>query len=134
MMDRPWAKIIFIPAFLLFAVAWGIWKYQYRPKARVNPVQTAISSQPQRQKQTKAERQALAGVFEQKIREKGMVAAVTITDDEASTVNVKSADIDDLIIREVAKNEKARHDLYVMGFRHLIMTNGRTTWKIDLKD
>ena len=63
-----------------------------------------------------------------------MEATVTITDDEASTINVKSADIDDLIIQEVAKNEKARRDLYVMGFRHLIMTNGRTTWKIDLKD
>ena len=130
----PLLRTILVLAFLLFAISWGIWKYQYRPKARVNPVQAAISSHPTPQKMTKAERQALAGVFAQKIRDGGMEATVTITDDEASTIDVKSADIDDLIIEEITRNEKAQHDLYVMGFRHLKMTDGRTIWKIDLRD
>lgn len=50
MKDNPLLKIVFIVAFLLFAISWGIWKYQYRPKAPVHPVQTDVNSPAARRK------------------------------------------------------------------------------------
>ena len=134
--ERPLVKAILIVAFLLFAIGWGLWKFQYsnKDKSNVIHIQTRNTEPPTGKGLLPEQRRQFALGFVIKFSGKESEVTVTTKDAYHTTMFVQSDAISSELVDELAKNNSTLHVLRTMGFKHLVMTNGKATWDIDLKN
>jgi hypothetical protein len=133
---KPFITVILIAAFLIFAVAWGLWKYQYTnvEKLPVTYLQVAASTSPAGQSVLPEQRRKFALEFEKQFTGKGMKATVTTTGAFHTSVVVRGSVVNEPLVLGMKESKEAVRDLRDMGFKHLIMTDGTTSWDVDLKN
>jgi hypothetical protein len=66
--------------------------------------------------------------------DKNMDAKVTTTGDKQTIVTISGPIVIGPIVHKMKDSVDAIQDLREMGFKHLIMTDGKATWDIDLKN
>jgi hypothetical protein len=80
------------------------------------------------------QRRKFALDFGKTFQNKGMDATVTTTGDFHTTILIQGKVVNDLSVHRMIDNVDAIQDLRENGFKHLVMTNGKVTWDIDLKN
>ena len=127
----------FVVWFLLILVSvsiWGIWKYSESLKAHKYNLQITSSSPPAGQNLTMEQRLLFAQSFEKLFQDKGMDAKVTIQGEGKTNIVITGKLVNGPIVYRMKDNNDAITDLRKMGFKHLVMTDGKNTWDIDLKN
>jgi hypothetical protein len=122
---------------LLLAVcvsSWGIWYYQQNKTEHVYYLRIKTTDPPERKSLLPEQRRKFALEFEKKFQDKGMDATVTTTGDFHTTMLIRGKVVNDPSVHRMMENVDAIKDLRGNGFRHLLMTNGNSTWDIDLKN
>ncbi len=72
--------------------------------------------------------------FEKKFKDKGMNATVTTTGDFHTTILIQGNMVNDSLVHGMKDNNLVIQDLREMGFKRLILTDGKVSWDIDLKN
>jgi hypothetical protein len=122
---------------LLLVVAvssWGIWKYQIIKTAHVNYLQVSTSSPAIGQNILPEQRIKFAKEFEKLFHKKDMDAKVTTHGDNQTIVTISGPVVVGPIVHGLKDNVEVVKELREMGFKHLIMTDGKSSWDIDLKN
>jgi hypothetical protein len=132
----PFVTGILIMAFVIFAISWGFWKYQYPYKENV-PVKfigITTSSLPTGKRVLPEQRRTFALEFEQKFKDKFPEVSVTTTGDLHTSLLMKSKIINEQFALQMKDSAEAIHDFRDMGFKRLIMYDGKTAWVIKFKN
>ncbi len=66
--------------------------------------------------------------------ETSMNATVTTTGDFHTTILIQGNMVNDSFVHGMKDNNVVIQDLREMGFKRLIMTDGKVSWDIDLKN
>ena len=120
---------------LIVAVSsWGVWKYQSNKAPHVNYLQVTISSPALGQSVLPEQRIKFATGFEKMFHDKGMDAKVTTHGDKQAIVTISGPVVVAPIVHRLKDNAGVIQDLREMGFKHLVMTDGKIRWDIDLKN
>jgi len=61
-------------------------------------------------------------------------AVFTTTGDFHTSLSIQSDRINGNMVRALMSGEKPFPDFRAMGFKHVILSNGRETWDIDLRN
>ena len=127
---------IWIATFLILAVAWSFWKFHYtnKEKLSVNYLQVITSNSPAGKSLLPEQRRKFTLEFEKKFKDKGMNATVTTTGDFHSTILIQGNIVNESSVHRMKDNNVVIQDLREMGFKPLIMTDGKESWDIDLKN
>ena len=72
--------------------------------------------------------------FEKKFKDKDMNATVTTTGDYHTTILIQGNIVNESLVHGMKDNNVVIQDLREMGFKRLIMTDGKVRWDIDLKN
>jgi hypothetical protein len=70
--------------------------------------------------------------FEKQFQDKGMDATVSTNGVQQRIVTISGKVVNEPSVHRMKDNVDAIQDLRENGFKHLIMTNGKVTWDIDL--
>jgi hypothetical protein len=136
--ERPIAKIVIILAFGLFAIAWVFWRLPHADKGgvtgKVIQLQVSSAAPPTGGNFLPEQRRKFAVEYAKKAAAQGVKATVTTTGDFHKTFLIRRDSVAPALVREMAGNDGLLRELRGMGFRHLQLTNGATTWDIDLKN
>ena len=123
---------------LLLVVAvssWGLWNYLINYKtAHVNYLQVSTKSPPIGQSVLPEQRIKFAKEFEKLFHNKDMDAKVTTHGDNQAIVTISGPVVVGPIVHGMKDNVEVIKELREMGFKHLIMTDGKASWDIDLKN
>lgn len=133
----PFVTAILIMAFVIFAISWGFWKHQYPYEEYVSVkfIGITTSSLPTGKKGVLPEqRRAFALEFEKKFKDKFPEVTVTTTGDFHTSLLMKSKIINEQFALQMKGRAEAIHDFREMGFKRLIMYDGKTAWVIKLKN
>ena len=133
MKNRSLVNIIWIATFLILAVAWSFWKFQYtnKEKISVNHLQVITTNPPAGKSLLPEQKFTLE--FEKKFKDKGMNATVTTTGDFHTTILIQGNMVNDSFVHGMKDNNVVIQDLREMGFKRLIMTDGKVSWDINLR-
>jgi hypothetical protein len=134
--NRSLVNIILIATFLILAAAWSFWKFQYtnKEKLSVNHLQVMTTNPPAGKSQLPEQRRKFTLEFEKKFKDKGKNATVTTTGDFHTTILIQGNMVNDSLVHGMKDNNVVIQDLREMGFKRLIMTDGKVSWDIDLKN
>ena len=69
--------------------------------------------------------------FEKQFHDKGMDATVTTDGDQQKVVTIAGKIVTETSVYRMKDNADAIQDLRAVGFKHLVMSDGDTTWDID---
>jgi hypothetical protein len=72
--------------------------------------------------------------FEKLFHDKGINATVTTHGDQQRLITISGKIVNEPSVRRMKDNAEAIQDLRGNGFKHLVMTDGKFTWDIDLKN
>ena len=132
--EKPYVAILTV-AFLLFAMAWGVWRSQYTYKGKVNYLEAdAGASSPTGRSVTPEQRLRYAYAFKEKFRDKGVEVMVRIDDVGFHTLTVTGNRVERPLVHQMAGNKELMQDLREKGFKHLVMSNDSVSWVVDLKN
>jgi hypothetical protein len=120
---------------LLVAISlWSLWINRGTKTAHVNYLQITTTKPPAGKILLPEQRRKFALDFEKKFKAKGFNATVTTTGDFHTTILFQGNEVDGPSVQGMKDNVYTIQDLRGMGFKHLIMTNGKLSWDIDLKN
>ena len=128
-------KISFVWVVLLVAAVslGGLWKYQRTKAANVNYLQITTTNSPVGKSLLPEQRRMFALKFEKKFKDK-FIATVTTIGDFHTSLLIQGDMVNEPLVLGMKDNDVAMQELRKMGFKHLIMTNGKISWDIDLKN
>jgi hypothetical protein len=72
--------------------------------------------------------------FQKQFHDKGMDATVTTHGDQQNILTISGKVVNDPSVHRMKDNVEAIQDLRENGFKHLVMTDGKLSWDIDLKN
>jgi hypothetical protein len=72
--------------------------------------------------------------FEKQFHDKGMDATVSTNGVQQRIVTISGKVVNEPSVYRLKDNVYTIQDLRKMGFKHLIMTDGKISWDIDLKN
>jgi hypothetical protein len=127
-----WVK--YLPFFIipLLAKTWGISKYPSTNKMHVNHLQIKTNLSPMGQGVLPEQRRTFALKFQENTNFKG---AIFITSGEFhTTFSIQSNKINNQMVSSMSSIDEPYSDLRKVGFKHLLMSNGKEIWDIDLKN
>jgi hypothetical protein len=133
---KPFINGILIVAFVVFAVSWGFWKYQYSDIDTI-PVTFLVitTSRPLASKGVLPEqRRKFALEFGERLKTEDADATITTTGDLHTSLLMKSRIINEQFAFQMKKNTEVINDIRTMGFKRLIMYDGRTAWVVKFKN
>ncbi|MGD0845443.1 MAG: hypothetical protein ABSA06_13915 [Geobacteraceae bacterium] len=136
MKNRSLVNIIWIATFFILAVAWSFWKFQYTNKEKLSVIylQVTTTNPPTGKSLLPEQRRKFTLEFEKKFKGKGMNATVTTTGDFHTTILIQGNIVNDSFVHGMKDNNVVIKDLREMGFKRLILTDGKVSWDIDLKN
>jgi hypothetical protein len=120
----------------VFALSWGFWKHQY-PQGDDIPVKflpITTSSAPAGYKVLPEQRRVFALEFGEKFKAKYPDAAVSTSKDLHTSLLIRGGMINEPFALAMKDNTGIIGDMREMGFKRLIMTDGKTAWVVDLKN
>ncbi len=100
----------------------------------MNYLQISTISPPIGQGASPEQRIKFAKEFEKLFQKKGMEATVTTSGDQQRIVTISGKIVNGPVARAMTDNVDAISDLREMGFKTLVMTDGKVAWNIDLKN
>jgi hypothetical protein len=118
----------------LLAITWGISKYQATDKIPVNHFQIKTKSSPMGQGILPEQRRAFALKLQQNENTDYKDAVLTTAGDFHTTLSIQSNRINSKMVSSMSNSEEPFSDVRKMGFKHVIMSNGKETWDIDLRN
>ena len=126
--------VVWVLLLLVALSSWGIWKYQNTKAGRVNNLQITTTSPPIGQGVLPEERIRFAREFEKQFHDKGMDAAVNTQGQLEKTIIIRGNIVNGPLVFRMAKSKASIQDLREMGFKSLILTDGKATWNVYLKN
>ena len=124
-----WALLLVIIVSL-----WSLWNFQRAKTQHVNYIHIKTSNPPAGYNLLPEQRRTFALDFEKKFKKKVTNATVTTTGDFHTTILIQENIVNGPLVHGMMDNAEAMQDLREMGFKHLIMTDGKVSWDIDLKN
>jgi hypothetical protein len=127
-------SLVWVLLLVVTVSSWGIWNYYRNIAGHVNHLQVTTKSPATGQNVLPEQRIIFATGFEKMFHDKGMDAKVTTNGDKQTIVTISGPIVIAPIVHKMKDNVDAIQDLREMGFKHLIMTDGKASWDIDLKN
>lgn len=118
----------------LLAISWGMSKYQSTNKIHVNHLQIKANLNPMGQGVLPEQRRAFALRYQRPANTAYEDAVFTTTGEFHTTFSIQSSKINSEVVSSMSSIEEPFSDVRKMGFTHLIMSNGREAWDIDLRN
>lgn len=133
---RMLQNLTWIIAFLMFAAAWGMWKFQYasKEKVKVNQLRITTTTPPQGSNYLPEQRRKYALDYEKKLKAAYRDVTITTTGDFHKTLLMKGDVINEQFALQMKDTVEAIKEFRDMGFKRLVMTDGRTAWDVDLEN
>lgn len=72
--------------------------------------------------------------LEKSFHKKGWPAAIDLEGEDGKTLKVYWEKLNLPFVRGLVKSQDVIGDIREMGFKHLIMTDGKLRWDVDLKN
>jgi hypothetical protein len=129
-----WVKYIPFLIIPLLAITWGISKYQSTNKTPVNHLQIKTNLSSRGQGVLPEQRRAFALKFPKSANSYYKDAVFTTTGDFHATFSIQSNWINSKMVYSMISSEEPFSDLREMGFKHLIISNDKEEWDIDLRN
>jgi uncharacterized protein YxeA len=126
--------VVWVLLILVSVSIGGIWKYNESLNAHNYNLQITSSSPPTGQTISIEQRLRFAQSFEKLFKDKGMDAKVTIQGEGKTNIVITGKLVNASIVYRMKDNIDAIADLREMGFKHLVITDGKTSWDVDLKN
>jgi len=133
---RPFIYAIILMAFVTFTVSWGIREY-YNPDKEPVPVTfitLTTASRPSSKRVLPEQRRLFAQEFGKKFKARYPGAIITTTGQFQTSLFMKSKKINEQFALHMKDNTEAINDICELGFKRLIMYDGKTAWVINLKN
>jgi hypothetical protein len=127
-----WVKFLPFLIIPLLAISWGISKYQSTSKILVNHLAIKTKLSPMGQGVLPEQRRAFALKYQNIANYKD--AIFTTTGDFHTTFSIQTNLINSNKVRSMISIEEPFSDLREIGFKHLIMSNGKEAWDVDLRN
>jgi hypothetical protein len=129
---RPFISTILIAAIVISAVGWGLWKSRNTGTGHVSYLQITTTAPPAGKSQLPEQRRIFALDFGRKFRDKD--ATATTTGDFHMTILIRGSMVDETLVHGMKEDGGMMQTLREMGFKHLVMTDGKVSWDVDLKN
>ncbi|MGD0585869.1 MAG: hypothetical protein ABSA86_08865 [Oryzomonas sp.] len=129
-----WVKYIPFLIIPLLAIAWGISKYQAPDKIPVNHLQIKTNLSPMGQGVLPEQRRAFALKLQKNENTDYKDAVLTTTGAFHTILSIQSNRINSKMVSSMSSTEEPFYDVRKMGFKHVIMSNGKEAWDIDLRN
>jgi hypothetical protein len=130
----PWVKYIPFLIIPLLAMAWGISKYQSANQIPVNHLQIKTNLSPMGQGVLPEQRRAFALKLQKNENTDYKDAVFTTTGAFHTTLSIQSNRINSKMVSSMSSTEEPISDVRKMGFKHVMMSNGKEAWDIDLRN
>ena len=133
--EKAWVKPILIVAFMSLAGTWWTWKHQTaQDLSQVKHLEISTTNPPAGMNVLPEQRRKFALGFEKFFKAKGMDATVTTTGDFHTKVLVRGSIVNEPLVLQIKDSAHVVNDLRDMGFKHLIMTDGKSGWDVNLRN
>jgi len=119
---------------IIAASSWGLWNYLSNKTAHVKYLQVSINSPAKGQRVLPEQRIKFAMGLEKMFHDKNMDAKVTTHGDMQTIITISGPVVIESIVHKMKDNIDFMQEIREMGFKHLIMSDGKGTWDIDLKN
>jgi hypothetical protein len=129
--ERPWYKMqwqLWLAAIVVIAVA------AYLHSLENRPIEISIASVPIGQNRTLKERMIFVVSLEKSFHKKGWLAKIDLEGENGKTLMIYWERINLPFVRQWAKSNEMIGDIREMGFKRLMLSNGKASWDIDLKN
>ena len=114
--------------------SWGIWRYWDLRTPHITNLQITTSSPPAGKNVTREQRLKFAQEYEKIFHGKGMEAKITTKGEGETSIIIAGKVVSTPTVVKMKDNVDAVSDLRDMGFKTLIMTNGKDTWIVGLRN
>jgi hypothetical protein len=129
-----WVKYIPFLIIPLFAITWGICTYQSPIKIPVNHIQIKTNLPPMGQELLPEQRRAFALKLHKNENTVYNDAVLTTAGAFHTILSIQSNRINSKMVSSMSNTEEPFSDVRKMGFKHVMMSNGKEAWDIDLKN
>jgi hypothetical protein len=129
-----WVKYIPFLIIPLLAITWGISKYQTTNKIPVDHLQIKTNLSPMGQGVLPEQRRTFALKLQKNANTDYKDAVLTTTGAFHTTLSIQSNWINSKMVYSMSSSEVPFSDVREMGFKHVIMSNGKEAWDIDLRN
>jgi len=131
---KSWVKYIPFLIIPLLAIAWGISKYQSTNQMPVNHLKIITKLSPMGQGVLPEQRRAFALKLQKNENTVYKDAVFTTIGAFHTTLSIQSDWINSKMVSSMSSSEEPFSDVRKMGFKHVMMSNGKEAWDIDLKN
>jgi hypothetical protein len=128
---RPWYKMRWQMWVIAIVVILGSGVLHYQAN---KPIEIEVTSSPTGQNRTLKERMIFVTDLEKKFHKKGWIAKIDIEGENGKTLKVYWEQLDLPFVRQWVQSQDIIADIREMGFKRLLMGNGKDEWDIDLKN
>ena len=127
---------ILLTGIAVFALSWGVWKHQYphEDKVSVKFLSITTAGAPAARTVLPEQRRMFAQEFGQRFRVKHPDALVSTSKDLSTSLLIRGDMVDEPFAEALKDNAGIIGDLRELGFKRLIMTDGKSAWVVDLRD
>lgn len=129
--NRAWYKVrwqiwlILLVAILVIAAS----LYQL-----TRPIEVQVASAPTGQTKTLKNRMIFVAVLEKSFHKKGWLASLDLEGENGNILKIYWESINRPFVMQMLKATGPVQDIREMGFKRLVMNNGKQEWDIDLKN
>lgn len=129
-----WVKYLPFLVIPLLVITWGISRYQSPQKVHVNHLQIKTNLTPLGQGVLPEQRRAFALQFQKNAHIDIRDGIFTTTGEFHTIFSIQSNRINSEMVSSMTGIEEPFSALRGMGFKHLILSNGKEAWDIDLRN
>jgi hypothetical protein len=129
--QRPWYKVRW--QFVLIALVVTIGS-AYLHNLSKKPLEISITTGPTGQNRTLKERMLFLVSIEKAFQKKGWLATFDLEGEEGKTIKVFWESLNKPMARQIIKSQDIIPDMREMGFKRLLLNNGKQEWDVDLKN
>ena len=129
-----WAKYLPFLILPLLAIALIISQHQPANNLPVNHIQIKTDVSPMGPKVLPEQRRAFVLKFKDKETIRFKDAILTTTGDFHTTFSIEAKYINGAMVQSMIANVMPLSELRKIGFKHLVMSNGREVWDVELRN
>ena len=128
---RPWYRIRWLFAVIAITVIIGSAYLHYQSQ---KPFEISVTTGPTGQNRTLKERIIFMVGLEKALHKKGWPASLDMEGEGGKTIKVYWEQLNLPMARKIVKSKDIIPDLRDMGFKRLVLRNGKQEWDVDLKN
>ncbi|MBV5330294.1 MAG: hypothetical protein JZU65_22130 [Chlorobium sp.] len=125
-----------------YLVRWQIWvislvailviaTFRYQS---TRPVEIKVKSVPTGQTKTLKNRMIFIVILQKSMHKKGWIASLDLEGEDGNILKIYWESINPPFVRQMLKSTELIQDIREMGFKRLVLNNGKEKWDIDLKN